>query len=139
MARRNLTSHSFSRADRPAGRRGRLAPFGLFVVATCVAVLRCGGQLPGAPDAIPLLTISGYVYEQGTPNAGEPLLSNVLITVQEAEGPSHTATTDGAGFYTISVRAGAISISASKVGFVTRRSRFDMSKSTVLNFTLIPT
>jgi hypothetical protein len=36
------------------------------------------------------------------------------------------------------VRAGTISITASKLGYATRASSFDMSNSTVLNFSLLP-
>jgi hypothetical protein len=36
------------------------------------------------------------------------------------------------------VRAGTISVSASKVGYATRVSTIDLSDSTVLNFSLTP-
>jgi hypothetical protein len=108
----------------------------LVVVGMGAVVAGCGGELPTAPDGR-LLTISGYVYAQATAS-GEPVIGDVVITVQEVEGPPHTAISDGLGFYTVSVRAGTISITASKLGYATRASSFDMSNSTVLNFSLLP-
>jgi Carboxypeptidase regulatory-like domain len=110
----------------------------LFVVGMCVVVLGCGGHLPGAPGDIMPLTISGYVYEQEVAGSGEPMLAEVLITVQETDGSPRSAKSDGVGFYTVPVRAGTISITASKVGYGTRASSFYMSKSTVLSFSLTP-
>jgi hypothetical protein len=111
----------------------------VIVGALCVVVHACAQQLPGAPSATTLLTISGYVYQQETPELGEPALADVLITVQETEGFVRTAQTDGMGFYTVSLRAGTtISITASKVGYTTRSSTVDLSKSAVLNFSLTP-
>src|SRR5688572_33311867 len=83
----------------------------------------CERPLPGAPGT-GFLTISGHVYEQETPESGEPLLAGVLITVQTAKGSALTATSDGVGFYTLSIDGGIISITASKVGYESRVSRF---------------
>jgi Carboxypeptidase regulatory-like domain len=110
--------------------------FALVVAGLCVIVCGCDRQLPGAPTDIKLLAISGYVYEEATAASGEPTLADVLITVDEADGSSSTTVSDSRGFYTVPVRAGAISITASKIGFVTGASSFDLSRSTVLNFTL---
>jgi hypothetical protein len=108
------------------------------VVGLCVVVCACSGQLALAPDDIELLTLSGYVYEQETSESGEPAIVQVLITVQEAHGPARTTISNGIGFYTLSVRAGAVSITASKAGYGTGTSSFYMSANTVLNFSLTP-
>jgi hypothetical protein len=104
----------------------------MFVVGSA-----CGGQLPGAPDA-GLLTISGYVYQQGTAELGEPVLVDALVTVQEEEGSARTAISDSRGFYMVSVRAGSVSITASKAGYAERVSQFNLAIDTILNFSLMP-
>lgn len=114
----------------------RLTRGALLAVGVCAAVAGCGGQLPASPGSV--LTISGYVYQQGTPAAGEPMLAGVLITVEQAEAPARTAKTDSVGFYTVVVRGGAVSITASKTGYASRASMFELSTSTVLNFSLTP-
>jgi len=116
------------------GRPPRLDVVAAGVVAAAVG---CGGQVPSAPD-VGLVTISGHVYQQGTAEAGEPRLDNVLITVQEENGLPRTVMSNGVGFYTVAVRAGTICITASKAGYATRVSTFDFSDSTVLNFGLTP-
>jgi hypothetical protein len=109
----------------------------LLVAGVAAAAVACGGQLPNAPE-VGLLTISGHVYQQGTAETGEPKLASVLITVQEDDGFSRTVISDEVGFYSVAVRAGTISITASKAGYATRVSTIDFSDSTVLNFSLIP-
>jgi hypothetical protein len=109
----------------------------LFVAGLCAIVPGCG-PLPGAPSDIQALTISGYVYEQDTPALGEPKLADVLMTVQQTNQSPRTARSDTVGFYTVSVRAGPVSITATKAGYETRASSFDMSMNTVLNFSLTP-
>jgi hypothetical protein len=123
------------------GRYADLPPAGvtLFIVGMCVIVLACGRQLPGAPDDVQLLTISGYVYQQETSEFGEPKLTDVLITVSEGDRSPRTTRSDAVGFYTVSVRTGTISITAAKAGYGTRASSFDMSINMVLNFSLTPT
>ena len=98
-------------------------------------VTGCGTQPPAAPG-LGLLTVSGYVYQRGSAGDGEPLLDEALITVQEGQGSPQTAISNDRGFYTVSVRAGSISITASKAGYVTRASHFDVSDDTTLNFSL---
>jgi carboxypeptidase family protein len=120
-------------------RRDSLSSLAVLVTSMCVVLASCAQQLPGAPDAGAPLTISGYVYQDESAESGEPLLADVLITVQGAEGSPRTAKTNGKGFYIVSVPAGTISITASKEGYATRASNFDLSKSTVLNFSLTPT
>jgi carboxypeptidase family protein len=138
MAWQNLLHSScLSRwRERPGG-RARLASFIVCVVAMFVVGSACGGQLPGAPDA-GLLTISGYVYQEGTAQLGEPAVLGALITVQEGEGSARTAISDSRGFYTVSVRAGSVSITASKTGYAERVSQFNLSIDTILNFSLMP-
>jgi hypothetical protein len=85
------------------------------------------------------VTISGFVYQEGTAEAGEPRLAEALITVQQVEGSPRTATSDAHGFYTVSVMSGRISITASKSGYVARASHVEVSDDTILNFSLMPT
>ncbi len=98
----------------------------------------CGRQPPAAPG-LGLVTISGFVYQEGTAEDGEPRLAEALITVQQVEGSPRTATSDAHGFYTVSVMSGPISITASKSGYVARASHVDLSDDTILNFSLMPT
>ena len=118
-------------------RRRRPSRLVLLVAGVAAAAVGCGGQVPDAPE-VGLLTISGHVYQQGTAETGEPKLASVLITVQEDEGLPRTVISDEVGFYTVAVRAGTISIAASKAGSGKRVSTIDFSDSTVLNFSLIP-
>jgi hypothetical protein len=85
------------------------------------------------------VTISGFVYQEGSAAGGEPRLAEALITVQQVEGSPRTATSDAHGFYTVSVMSGPVSITASKSGYVARVSQVDVSDDTVLNFSLMPT
>jgi hypothetical protein len=66
------------------------------------------------------------------------MLSDVLITVEQADGSQSTTRTNAAGFYTVSVTRGVIAISAAKEGYQTNRSQFELSSDTVLNFSLVP-
>ena len=84
-----------------------------------------------------LSTISGHVYGQETPALGEPMLADVLITVNDPYGQTTTAMSDEDGFYVIAVRTGAISITASKNGYTARPAvQFDLLSDTILNFSL---
>ncbi len=69
---------------------------------------------------------------------GEPGISNVLITIEQADGSRNSAMSNRAGFYIVSGTAGAISISAAKEGFDTNQSQFDLLSDIVLNFALTP-
>jgi carboxypeptidase family protein len=108
----------------------------MLVAALCIVTSGCGNPMPTAPDAF--LTISGHIYQQETPEFGEPGLSQVLVTVQESGGTTRTAQTNGAGFYVVSVRIGTVSVIASKEGYTTGGANFDLSNNTVLNFSLTP-
>ena len=66
------------------------------------------------------------------------MLPDVLITIEQADGSQSTTRTDAAGFYTVSVIPGIVSISAAKPGYQTNRSQFALSTDTVLNFSLVP-
>ena len=90
-----------------------------------------------APTAIPV-KVSGYVYQRPTAQLGEPMLADVLITIEQADGSQCTTRTDAGGFYTVAVTRGTISISAAKAGYQTNRSQFELSTDTVLNFSLVP-
>ena len=120
------------RPPRPASGATRL----LVGLALLTAIARCGGAPQAPTGARP--TVSGYVYQSATAAFGEPSLETVLITVDQADGTQRTALTNEAGFYTLSVFSGFISISATKAGFETNRSQFDLVDNTVLNFSLTP-
>ena len=115
------------------GRRGR---FLLFLTA-CLGLAACGEGVPQGPTAVPA-KITGHVYQWPTAELGEPMLPDVLITIEQADGSQCTTRTDAAGFYTVSVGRGVVSISAAKAGYQTNRSQFELSSDTVLNFSLVP-
>jgi hypothetical protein len=103
---------------------------------SCAFLAACG-RSPGAPaGATPLLT--GYVYKVMLPGAGEPPIADVLITVADEDGEASSARTDDAGFYSVRAAVGAVVVTASKDGYKTREARFEVSDSTVLNFSLRP-
>ena len=108
----------------------------LFFIAVLGLVAGCDGG-PHGPTAVPA-SISGHVYQRPTAEFGEPMLSDVLITVERADGSQYTTRTDAAGFYTVSVTRGIIAIIAAKEGYQTNRSQFELSRDTVLNFSLVP-
>ena len=121
-----------------SGRLTRTPRFAFCVVALLAVGSGCGRQLPALPG-LGFVTISGFVYQEGTAEGGEPRLAEALITVQQVEGSPRTATSDAHGFYTVSVMSGPVSITASKSGYVARASQVDVSDDTVLNFSLMPT
>ena len=82
--------------------------------------------------------LTGYVYVVMLPGAGEPPISGVLITVTQDDGGTSSARTDDAGFYRVAAATGSVVVTASKEGYRTRESRFDVTDSTVLNFALRP-
>ena len=117
----------------PRARNGRDL---LFFIAVLGLVAGCDGG-PQGPTAVPA-NISGHVYQRPTAEFGEPMLSDVLITVERADGSQSTTRTDAAGFYTVAVTRGIIAIIAAKEGYQTNRSQFELSRDTVLNFSLVP-
>lgn len=125
----------------PQARRGRSVLF----LAACLGLLSaCGDGMPQGPTAVPAnitglpANITGHVYQWPTAEHGEPMLADVLITIEQADGSHCTTRTNAAGFYTVSVTRGIISISAAKAGYQTNRSHFELSRDTVLNFSLVP-
>lgn len=108
----------------------------LAVLSSCAALGACGGSPVAPAGAPPLLT--GYVYKVMLPGAGEPPIADVLITVTDDDGAESSARTDDAGFYSVRAAVGAVVVTASKDGYKTREARFEVSDSTVLNFSLRP-
>jgi hypothetical protein len=111
---------------------------GLAVLLSLSSLAGCSQSSPVAPASAPP-TVSGYVYTVMLPGAGEPPIADVLITVTDEDGEASAARTDGAGFYSVRAAPGTVVVTASKDGYKTRQSRFDMTDSTVLNFSLRPT
>jgi len=109
----------------------------LVVLLAVTSVSACRWSSPAAPDSAPP-TISGHVYHSFTPDTGEPLLADVLITVRDATGVETTGLSDRSGFYSVRAAMGMVVVTASKEGYETRHSRFDVTESTVLNFSLTP-
>jgi carboxypeptidase family protein len=109
----------------------------LLVLLPLIIVPGCRSSSPVAPDAA-LPTISGHVYQTPTRDAGEPPLVDVLITIRKATGQETTALTNRGGFYSVGAAMGSVLVTASKEGYETRQSRFDVTESTVLNFGLTP-
>ena len=83
--------------------------------------------------------LTGYVYQVMLPGAGEPPIADVVITVTEEDGETSSARTDSVGYYSVRAATGTVVVTASKDGYKTRQSRFDVTDSTVLNFSLRPT
>ena len=113
-------------------------PFLYTAVLVFAFLSGCSRQAPNAPTPEPLL-ISGYVYQRMTSGAGEPPIPGALITVKAADGVEFTASSDRRGFYRVRAATGAVLVTAEKPGYLTRRSRFEVADSTVLNFSLMPT
>ena len=109
----------------------------LVVLLALTSVSGCRWSSPAAPDSAPP-TISGHVYHSFTPDTGEPLLTDVLITVRDATGVETTGLSNRSGFYSVRAAMGMVVVTASKEGYETRHSRFDVTESTVLNFSLTP-
>jgi hypothetical protein len=129
--------HSTSVIPRsPRARTGSQLLLFIFWGALLGWVAGCEGG-PQGPTAVPA-RISGYVYQRPSAELGEPMLADVLITVEQVDGAQRTARTNAAGFYTVFVTRGVVSISAAKAGYQTNRSQFDLSSDTVLNFSLVP-
>jgi len=84
------------------------------------------------------LTVSGYVYQSLARDSGEPPIADALITLRDATGIESTALSDFRGFYRVQGTASEVVVSVAKEGYSTRESRFDLTESTVLNFSLTP-
>src|SRR5215203_3042095 len=104
----------------------------------------CDGRSPVSPSSDRLmvtesgLTVSGYVYQALARDSGEPPIGNALVTLRDAAGTEHTALSDRRGFYTVRGSASEVVVSVAKEGYSKRESRFDLTESTVLNFSLSP-
>jgi hypothetical protein len=109
----------------------------LLILMACLGLLACGEGVSQGPTAVPA-KITGHVYQWPTAELGEPMLPDVLITIEQADGSKCITRTNAAGFYTVSATRGIISISAAKEGYRTNRSQFELSSDTVLNFSLVP-
>ena len=109
----------------------------LLVLLALIIVPGCHSSSPVAPDGV-RPTISGYVYQTLTRDAGEPPLVEAVITVRNATGQETRALSDRRGFYSARAAMGMVVVTAAKEGYETRQSRFDVTGSTVLNFGLTP-
>ena len=119
------------------------------VALVLVVLAGCDGRTPVSPSSEGVsgvtvspssdgLTVSGYVYQALTRDAGEPPIADALITLRDASGTESTALTDRRGFYKVRGTASEVVVSVVKEGYSTRESRFDLTESTVLNFSLTP-
>jgi hypothetical protein len=82
-------------------------------------------------------TISGHVYESFNVRSGEPLLSDVAITVKDAAGSQYSARTNGEGFYRVKAAIGSVTITVTKNGYETKVSEFYLARDTAVNFSLV--
>jgi len=110
----------------------------LVALLTLPVVPACSGSSPVAPGSRPP-TISGYVYLSFTPDTGEPPLADVVIAVRDSTGSETTTVSDRSGYYNLRAAMGMVVVTASKPGYETRQTRFDVAESTVLNFSMKPT
>ena len=65
-------------------------------------------------------------------------IADALISLRNEEGTEFTALSDDRGYYRIRATTGEVVMTAAKDGYKTRESRFDVTDSTVLNFSLAP-
>ena len=107
------------------------------VLLVLIFLTGCGRQSPASPTSDALM-VSGYVYQQMTPDSGEPPIAGVLITLRDENGTQSTALSDVNGFYRIPARAGEVTVNVSKEGYKTHELRFGVTDDTVLNFSLTP-
>jgi hypothetical protein len=117
------------------------------VVLALLLLSACGGQAspvspsgnasPAGESANAPLTISGYVYQELS-SAGEPPIADAVITLRDAQGDERTTVSDRRGYYRINATPGEVVVTATKDGYTTRESHFDVTDSTVLNFGLAP-
>jgi hypothetical protein len=114
--------------------RAFVAPAVLLAIAVLTG---CGQQSPVSPTGDSLI-VSGYVYREMTAGSGEPALADVVITLRDEDGDESTAVSDRRGFYRVRAAAGEVVVRAAKDGYSTRESRFEVTDSTVLNFSLTP-
>jgi hypothetical protein len=82
--------------------------------------------------------VTGYVYQRMTQGSGEPPIVDAVISLRDEEGTEFTARSDDRGYYRIRATAGEVVMTAAKDGYKPRESRFDVTDSTVLNFSLAP-
>jgi hypothetical protein len=125
---------------------GSLAPVWVVMLAL-LTLSACGEQAsPVSPtinassasvSASAPLMISGYVYREVS-SAGEPPIEDAVITLRDAQGTESTAMSDRQGYYRINTTQGEVVVTATKEGYSTRESRFDVTDSMVLNFGLSP-
>ena len=117
------------------------------ILVTLLFLSGCGDQIsPVSPTnnastasaaADAPLVISGFVYQEAS-LAGEPPIADAVITLRDAQGAERTAMSDRRGFYLIRTPLGEVVVTASKQGYNSSESRFDVTDSTVLNFGLTP-
>ena len=108
-------------------------PVQLLLLLALAGCASCGGS-PHAPTSL-APSVSGHVYQFVSAD-GEPMLSNVLITIEQSDGSRSTTRTNASGFYTVSVGLGKITVTAQKPGYETNRSEFELADDTVLNISL---
>ena len=121
------------------GRDRSAASLGFFPAALfLLAILSgCSSVSPVSPTTGPLM-VTGYVYQRMTQGSGEPPIADALISLKDDDGIEFTARSDDRGYYRIRATAGEVVMTAAKDGYKTRESRFDVTDSTVLNFSLAP-
>ena len=61
-----------------------------------------------------------------------------MITLRDAAGIESSAVSDRRGFYKVRGTASEVVVTVVKGGYGTAESRFDLTQSTVLNFSLTP-
>ncbi|MEE9348626.1 MAG: TonB-dependent receptor [Flavobacteriaceae bacterium] len=76
-------------------------------------------------------TISGYIRDA---SSGESLLSANVYELTSSKG----ATSNNFGFYSLTLKAGDVKLQASFVGYDDFKLDLNLTKNTVLDFTLIP-
>ena len=133
-----MSSQRTTAASLPAVAAVMLALLGLSACGEQASPVSPTNNASAAREAanVPLM-ISGYVYQEVS-SAGEPPIADAVITLRDAQGAESTAVSDRRGYYRINAALGEVVVTATKEGYNTRESRFDVTDSTVLNFGLAP-
>jgi hypothetical protein len=115
--------------------------FACCLTAVVMSSSTCSGRSPvepgvqQPPEAVSqFATVNGWVYGRG--EGADPPIAGALIEVKEADGSEKSTLTDEDGFYELAVRAGNVSITASKEGYEAKTWQLTLLKDTVLNFGL---
>ena len=97
----------------------------LFAAILVLAPALCGAQTQKR------FSVSGYMTDA---SSGESLISAALLENRSGQG----TVTNNFGYYTLTLPAGAVSLSYSYIGYETREMHFDLRRDTVIHVAFQP-